>query len=137
VLKAVKLYVSKFLLLVVALQILNLSVCGGEDDALSSGGNTKVLGEANQIDCLAEYVTEIMFDSKNTFQENGVHNNNGNHSLVLKHVNLKMCPSYYDYILIANFSTALILSVPLKEDYRYLFSKKVIPEPPNCLYHCV
>ncbi len=115
--------------------MLNLSVCGGEVNDIDRPVNSPVLGELNQIDCMIEFVSEIMLDQKNSFKENGVHNNNGNHSLVLKHFHLKLFSENY-VIKITRPLRSTVLRIPLKEEYNYLFLKEVIPRPPRSLYPC-
>jgi hypothetical protein len=129
-LKAVKTYTIKFITLVLALQILNLSICGGDEDKYSITTYNNNIGESNQIDCLAEYVSEIVLRQLNAFPENGAHNSNSNHSLLLKHIPLKVFPNNFS-ISIAKPVSISIIPIPLTEEYKYLFLKEVIPQPPR------
>ena len=134
--KLARTYFVRFLVFVTALQILNLSVCGGEATNIRRVENARIIGESNQIDCMLEFVVEIMLDQKNSFQENGAHNNSGNHSLLLKHLYPKFFPN--DYALkIEKFDNFSVLPILFKETYNYLFLKEVIPQPPNFKYPCV
>jgi hypothetical protein len=127
--KTIRTYLSRFILLVVALQILNLSVYSGDIDVLAASNNQKTIGEYNQIDFLIEYVAEIMLDHKDAFPENGVHNHN-NFSHQMKHI----CIKIINFKKVPDISSHLIASAlptNLKEDYKYLFSSKIIPPPPK------
>ena len=110
--------------------MLNLSVCGGEVNDIDTAGSGHTLGELNQIDCMVEFVSEIMLDQKNSFKESGAHNNSGNHSLVLKHFHLTLFSPGYAIKIPAPLCSS-VLRVPLREEYNYLFLKEVIPHPPK------
>ena len=127
----VKVYIAKFVILVFALQMLNLSVCGGEGNDLQLGTNAHTIGELNQIDCLVEFVSEIILHFENSIKETGFHNSNENHSLVLKtHLTIKLFPHNF-CIELPKISIITLYTIPLKEDCKSLFCKEVIPQPPN------
>jgi len=119
------LYIRNFILLVASLQILNLSVCGGEDNYVSNNGT---IGEINHIDCLVEYVAEIVLSCKNAIVENGVHNTTGNHSLTLKHFLSKTIAEPFS-ITIQPLPRTSISIVPQGDDYFYLYYSKITKPP--------
>lgn len=123
-------YAKKFVLLIIAMQILNLSVYGGDFDANFSPATHNNIGEFNQIDSLIEYVAEIMLDHKNAFPENGSHNPNSKSSHQIKHASIKMIdfkkntePPFY--------CSANSLSNFFNEDYKKLILKEINPPPPK------
>lgn len=118
-------YLRNFIVLIAALQILNLSVCGGEDINTAS---PQTIGEVNHIDCMVEYVSEIVLRCKNAIAENGMHNTTGNHSLTLKHFLSKTVEQHFA-IVIQKFTTPSVNIIPLKDDYFYLFSKEITKPP--------
>ena len=129
-LKIVRTYLLRFILLLVAVQILNLSVYA-HDFVSYAKGNT--IGETNQIDSLIEYVAEVVLDYKNAFPENGTHNHQTRTSHQLKHSNIsfnlligvRKSSEIKRYCAISN------IHIPSKEDYKYLFEREVIPPPPK------
>ncbi len=123
-----KTIILKFILFVVAIQILNLSVYGNELDHYTYNHSFEDLG-GNRIDSAIEYISEIIFDYHNAFPEYSNHRTN-NHSLQLKHFSLKVIHS----IAVAElpYSTVSPTHVSqLKEDYHYLFFKEINPPPPK------
>lgn len=129
---AIKTYFTKFIVLALALQILNLSICGGEDATTLLVENSNTIGEQNQIDCLYEFVSEVILDYKNIVKESGAHNNNGNHSLLIKHLCFKLYP-HNCTVKIPQFSPVRFSIYTYKEHYKSLYCKEVIPQPPNSL----
>lgn len=127
---AIKTYLTKFIVLALALQILNLSICGGEDVTTLLVENNSTIGEQNQIDCLYEFVSEVILDYKNIVKEGGLHNNNSNHSLLIKHLCLKLYPHSYS-VKIPQFSPVGFSIYTYKEHYKSLYCKEIIPQPPN------
>ena len=123
-------YCRKVLVLILALQILNLSVYGGEIDADSIAAPPNTIGEVNQIDFLIEYISEIILDHKNAFPEDGAHNNHSNLTHLLKHIPLKLTSNGKDkeppYSIIGSPSP-----IPFQKVYKYLFLKQINPPPPK------
>lgn len=126
----IKTYLTKFIVLALALQILNLSICGGEDVTTTLAENTSTIGEQNQIDCFYEFISEVILDYKNLVKEGGLHNNNSNHSLLVKHLCLKLYPHNYN-IKLYQFSSVRSTIYTYKEHYKSLYCKEIIPQPPN------
>jgi len=120
-------YLLRFVLLVVAVQILNLSVFG-RDTVERAQNNT--IGEVNQIDSMIEYVAEIILDYKNAFPENGAHNHQSHTSHQMKHGSFNMI-SFRKNTEIKRFCNTISIPIPSKEDYKYLFAREINPPPPK------
>ena len=128
--KKLRTYTKKFVLLIIAIQILNLSVYGADFDCGLSSQHEIKIGEFNQIDSLVEYVAEIVLDHKNAFPENGSHNPNSKSSHQIKHSSIKMIdfrkhteqPFYY---------TVVTLPEIFNEDYHKLILQEINPPPPK------
>ncbi|HEY0299260.1 MAG TPA: hypothetical protein VGB84_08580, partial [Arachidicoccus sp.] len=75
IMKYIRTHITKFIMLVVALQILNLSVYGNEymQSTTDEDGNTSI--SKNQIDSFVEYVVEEMVAHRNIIPEQ-----KGNHT---------------------------------------------------------
>jgi len=104
-------------------------VYSGDIDVLAASNNQKIIGEYNQIDFLIEYVAEIMLDHKDAFPENGVHNHN-NFSHQMKHICIKII-NFGRICDAPSYCSSSSTQTPLKEEYKYLFSSKIIPPPPK------
>ena len=116
------------MLLVIAMQILNLSVYGMDsNDDLKD--NT--IGEYNQMDSLVEYVTEIILDYKNAFPENGAHNHHSGLSHQMKHITIKMISFKKKNAPQVSYCSTHSVIIPSKEEYKNMFSREVIPPPPK------
>ena len=122
-----RIYLLRFVLLVVAVQILNLSVYG-QDVIKPAQSNT--LGELNQIDSMIEYVAEIILDYKNAFPENGTHNHQSHTSHQLKHGSFNMI-SFRKGSDVKRFCRTSNIHIPSKEEYKNLFTREIIPPPPK------
>ena len=127
-LKILPTFLTRLVLLVLALQILNVSVYSKDVD---TDAKDNTIGEVNQIDSVTEFVAEIILDHKNAFPEDGAHNRRSGSSHQMKHISLKIIsfpkrnptqPSCF------SLRPTAILS---KEEYRYLFFSEIIPPPPK------
>lgn len=123
-------YAKKFVLLIIAMQILNLSVYGGDFGAGLSPTAKNSIGEFNQIDCLIEYIAEIMLDHKNAFPENGSHNTNGKSSHQIKHTSIKMI-EFGKNTEQPFYCTGNTLAEIFDEDYKKLILREINPPPPK------
>ncbi|MBO9620803.1 MAG: hypothetical protein J7539_17400 [Niabella sp.] len=77
-------YSKNLLLLIVAVQILNLGVYGGGGFKLFPSTHSQVSSELNEIDSLLEYVVEWVWLHKDVIKENVPHNNTKSHNTILK-----------------------------------------------------
>lgn len=123
----IRTYILRFVLLIVAVQILNLSVYG-RDIVETAPSNS--IGELNQIDSMIEYVAEIILDHKNAFPENGTHNHQSHTSHQMKHASFSMI-SFRKNTEIKRFCKTVNIHIPSKEDYKYLFAREINPPPPK------
>jgi hypothetical protein len=114
-------------LLIVALQILNLSVYG-RDCQQDLKKNT--IGELNEIDSLAEYVAEIILDHKNAFPENGPNSHQSHTTHLMKHPGFNII-TFRKNTEIKRYCVISPITIPTKEEYKYLFARKIIPPPPK------
>lgn len=129
-LKKSRTYLLRFVLLVVAVQILNLSVYAGDFDQLHFINHKHSIGNFNEVDSLAEYITEIVLDYKNAFPENGAHNESNGHSIVFKHVSFKLITPSQPVLLTA-YRESVLLPFQFNEQYRFLYFKEINPPPPK------
>jgi hypothetical protein len=118
--------ISKFILSIIAVQILNLSIYAQFDPVQS--GNT--MGNLNSIDSITEYVAEVMLHHTNAFPEfekTGAHKDQHQHKNYSIHLfnDLKKTAIAYNYTLDKNNNGAVI------KDYTYLFFKEINPPPPK------
>jgi hypothetical protein len=127
----IRTYITKVITLVIAVQILNLSVYGGDFDPTVSSAHVGKIGEFNQIDCLLEYVAEIMLDHKDAFPENGSHNPNGKSGRQAKHSVIKMVVcSRMAEMPINNALPTVLLSY--NQNYKSPQASEINPPPPKC-----
>jgi len=118
----------KFLLLVLAIQILNLSVYGREcADAVEYGS----IGEYNQMDSVVEYITEILLDYKDAFPENGHNNRRAGMLHQFKHITIKMVSVRKKAFIQSAFFVINHPKPSLKNSYKYLFAGEITPQPPK------
>lgn len=128
-----KAYITKFVIIVFAFQILNLSVCGGEGNDVQYTAGARPIGELNQIDCMVEFVSEIILHFENAIKENGCHNSSESHNLLVKpHLSIKLFPHSF-VVELPKLNTAPLYTVATKEAIHSLFYDEVIPHPPNFL----
>lgn len=120
---------ARLLLLLVALQILNLSIYMQDFEPLNTHHYT--IGEVNEINSIVEYVAEVVLQHKNALPE--YHQQNNDHSAMQlhKHAPIKMitfedlqpkrafCVTKHSYIH------------PLNEAYQFLYFKEINPPPPK------
>ncbi|HWB25335.1 MAG TPA: hypothetical protein VG738_07635 [Chitinophagaceae bacterium] len=125
--KQFRTYIQHFVTLVVALQILNLSVY----ERYNEQNNPRhTIGEPNQIDSMIEYVAEIILNHQNAFPENGAHNRQSNSSHTLKHANFTLI-TFRKPSGIKRYGLISTINIPLKQEYKYLFAREIIPPPPK------
>lgn len=116
-------------MLILALQILNLSVYGSAFEQLITEKNGKKQLELNQIDSFAEYLVEIVLKHNNAFPEQkGNHTKNNSKSLKapfqLFHLKEQVVSSMPILVTLEHHSYFNIT-------YDYLFYKEINPPPPR------
>lgn len=116
-------------MLILALQILNLSVYGSQFEQFINGTHGKKVMELNQIDSFMEYVVEIVLKHDNAFPEQkGNHTKNDSKTL--------KAPFQLFHIQEQEVATmpapkALEHHSYFKINYNYLFYKEINPPPPR------
>lgn len=118
-------YLQRFVLLLVAVQVLNLSVYGQKFKESDSVGNV------NQIDSMIEYITEVVLDYKNAFPENGPHNHQSHTNHQAKYEGFNLITFLRKSPSIKRYCVAFAIHIPSKEEYKYLFAREIIPPPPK------
>ena len=118
--------ISKFILSIIAVQILNLSIYAHFDPVQSD--NT--MGNLNCIDSVTEYVAEVMLHHTNAFPEfekTGAHKDQHQHKNYSIHLfnDFKKTTTAYNCKLHKNYKGAMI------KDYNYLFFREINPPPPK------
>ena len=117
---------AKLITLVVALQILNMSIYAQDVNMLQQKGFVTYINDINSI---AEYVGEVVLKHANAFPE---YPNDGHKELQFsKHFDLT--PSSIQKLkvqsnIINSFSEHIF---PHQEDYSFLFLKEINPPPPK------
>lgn len=114
------------LLLLLALQVLNLSTNAIEFQPF----HTSNLYEFNDLNSIAEYVTEVVLKHYNAFPEFG--QQPSSKSQVEKHISFKLSVPSPFTLLVKKEQASIQYSDTIKDTYRYLFFKEINPPPPKC-----
>ncbi len=117
-------------MLVIAVQILNLSVYGGDFDPNTGTAHQNKIGEFNQIDSLVEYVAEIVLDHKDAFPEDGNHNPHSRSSHQLKHSIIKMV-DFSRKTEMPFYCTSTDAPEASTNDYKKIILREINPPPPK------
>ena len=128
--KSIRTYCTRFILFVLALQILNLSVYGSEytQRLVYKSGRTETV--KNQIDCLAEYVAEVILDHRNAIPEQKGNHTKNNQKVIKAQIqlfaqnNLELPAYKIQHPVIIKYSY-------YNNQYDYLFCKEINPPPPK------
>lgn len=128
--KSIRTYCTRFVLFVLALQILNLSVYGSEytQQFVDASGHTT--SAKNQIDCLAEYVAEVVLDHRNAMPEHKGNHTKNNQKTLKTQIQLfsqntpgpSVFKEYYPVVVKYSY---------YNNQYDYLFYKEINPPPPK------
>lgn len=124
----IKVYISRFILLLVALQLLNMSLYTPDFHSLSNHGDA-LPTEVNLTESVTEYVVEVMLGHKNAIPE--ISNKHGHDLHFHKHISFKATDEMTAYQLPELPSGAAAVAVPLNETYSYLFLREINPPPPK------
>ena len=116
-------YITKFILIVVALQLLNLSIYAQDFKILSN--NTEA---TNICETVLEYVLEIVLDHKNAIPEQSQHHKDLHFH---KHVSFKAICFGVPVTTEHEYSIKKIEIVPLKQIYAYQYLQEINPPPPK------
>lgn len=116
---------AKCITVIVALQILNVSIYAQDIDMLQQKG---VITYSNDINSIAEYIGEVILKHVNAFPE---YPNDGHKDLQFcKHIDLNSFSFQQFKVQIAGKHYIEYL-VPDKIDYNFLFFKEINPPPPK------
>ncbi|WP_447642036.1 MULTISPECIES: hypothetical protein [Chitinophagaceae] len=128
----IKYYGTKVLVLVLALQILNLSVQSGAQSTVAS--TVRTIGASNQIDCFFEYFYEDICALKGYDDafDTALHNKSSNsHKFAPKLVDIQM-PEMRLVAVRTSFVQPKQNHFPIWDNkYAYLFAQEITPPPPK------
>ena len=128
--KKIRTYATRLVLLIIAVQVLNLSVYGGDFYSGSYAAAQKNIGEFNHIDSLIEYVSEIILDHKNAFPENGDHSRRSSSSHQMKHISIKMI-EFKKTADTPLYTASVDMPQLFNEEYKNLIPSEINPPPPK------
>lgn|GEM_PF-682293 len=120
----------KCFLAFMALQILNISVDTIEFHPLVTRATSNNIGDFNDINSGAEYISEILLGHKDAFPE-FEKKPGSKQSQLLKMLNLKIYHPDTTIQVPQNFADVVSFAYPLDETYSFLFSKEINPPPPK------
>ena len=124
---ALKNLLTKALIALIALQIINLGIDAVEFQPLQC---SSAIGEFNYFNSMTEYISEILLNHKDAFPEFQQSAASSN-ARVIKHLSIKIFGNSFDKT-ITNFAVCkLPFIVPIKEKYEYLYSNEINPPPPK------
>lgn len=128
----IKKHIVRFIVLLLALQILNLSV---QSRPTSDTNDSFMLGHSqlvNPIDHALEYIVERIMNKKNAFPEDGK-SNSQDPIHVEKTTSFNLYFAYYDIQHIGATVRPIILTHrdAYAEGYHYLFASEINPPPPK------
>lgn len=124
---AFKNIISKLLIALLAIQIINLSIDSVEFEPIVS---VVSLGDFNYLNSLSEYVAENIIGDKDAFPEFQKESSSSK-CQITKHLDLKLFePS--SIAIAPNFSKlGIAYIVPLKVKYEYSYFNEINPPPPK------
>ena len=124
--KKFRLHITRFIILIIALQILNLGLFAQDFPPLVT---TAVTPEINIINSVDEYIAEVVLHHKDAVPEN---NNNPQKDLQAhKHIDIKLISfPKPQYNLAARIYYHNKFALPVTA-YSYLFSNSIYPPPPK------
>lgn len=121
----IKIAFAKFITLIVALQILNVSIYAQDISWLQQKHS---FAYSNEINSVAEYIGEVILKHSNEFPE---YPNDGHKTMQYsKHVDLSNF-SFQPFNIPVSPSTFSAYIYPHKIDYNFLFFKEINPPPPK------
>jgi hypothetical protein len=122
--------ISKYLLFILAIQILNISVDAIDFHPVYTPNST-ANSNFNDINSAVEYISEIVLGYKDAFpeiQNQGEQKNTQS----IKHNVIKIYEPKQLYLSVEQrFITVVSFIYPLDEKFTFLFSKDITPPPPK------
>lgn len=124
---ALKHIITKGLIALIAIQIINLSV-----DAVDFQPTTNIvyIGDFNYFNSLTEYIAETVLGNKDAFPEFQKESSSSK-SQIVKHFSLKIFSATIAIATPAFVQTSNSFIVPLTEQYSYLYMNEINPPPPK------
>ena len=116
-------YITKSVLLIVALQLLNLSIYAQDFKTLSNK-----TAETNICESVLEYVLEVVLQHKNAIPEQSQHHKDLHFH---KHISFKAISFGIPVNTTYAYSIKKIEVVPLKLTYAYQYLQEINPPPPK------
>lgn len=116
-----KKYLISFITLVVALQLLNLSIYAQDFKPLYPSNQS---GETNITETIVEYVVEVVLDHKNAIPEQSQHHSH-------KKVVFKAIGLFPEYTVTALQEYVPASDTRLTDSYTYLYLQEINPPPPK------
>ncbi len=120
-----KQHITRFITLLVALQLLNLSIYAQDFKPNNAAAGSE---EVNITETVAEYVVEVMLGHKNAIPEQSQHHKDLHFH---KHVSFKAISLSSHYRLPELQQRNCVCAVPIKESYCYLYFSEINPPPPK------
>lgn len=118
---------TKGLIVLIAIQIINLSIDGVDFQPMAS---KVVIADFNYLNSLTEYVSEIVLGHKDAFPEFQKESSSSK-SQIIKHLSLKL----FQHENLVNKTSYPVKGtsfiVPLTEDYKFCYFREINPPPPK------
>jgi hypothetical protein len=123
----VKTILTKGLIALIAIQIINLSIDGVDFQPMAS---RVVIEDFNYLNSMTEYVSEIILGKKDAFPEFQKESSSSK-SQIIKYLSLKIAGKPLEGL--SNKYTLCTSSfiIPLKEKYEYSYFNEINPPPPK------
>ncbi|MES2329876.1 MAG: hypothetical protein V4539_09755 [Bacteroidota bacterium] len=115
-------HITRFLTLVVAMQLLNLSIYAQDFKPLCQDDETNI------TETITEYVVEVLLGHKNAIPEQSQHHKDLHFH---KHIAFKAISIFPMYHVPGLQQQNAALAVPLSEPYSYLYLQEINPPPPK------
>ena len=127
-----KKYITRFTVLLLALQILNLSVQSRPSSDTNDSYMLSHTQLVNPIDHALEYIVERIMHHKNAFPEDGkAHSQDPIHLEKTTAFNLYLSPYYTPVMATTSHPIMLTHKDAYAEGYDYLFASEINPPPPK------
>ena len=117
-----------------ALQVLNMSFDSIEFHPLITA-NINDIGDFNDINSAAEYISEIVLGHKDAFPEFNSESDS-KQSQSFKHIDLKKNLQEPWSLEVQSFTEPIEYKFPLSDSRKFLFYKEINPPPPKHIVSC-
>lgn len=123
--QTIRTYISRFTLLLLALQLLNLSIYAQDFKPIFCEAGSD---EMNITESFTEYITEVLLQHKNAIPEQSQHHKDLH---FYKHISFKAIGAIAQYRLPEPEDLAYMSAIPLQQTYTYLHLQEINPPPPK------